>query len=90
MKLIKSSDAAGKTDSSGISGIPSWRRKWIEEQTRKVLLECGCIDDISDPTITFLNTFAGAQIDCAKHNRFVAVIKPFKTECAPIPDNPLF
>lgn len=77
-------------DSGGGSSVPSWRRRWIEEKVQKVQLECGCIEDISIPVITFINTFDGCSIDCVNHLRFarvVKVIKPLKTK---YPAEPLF
>lgn len=93
MRFVKHNQVpAGTSPSGGYSGIPSWRRKWIEEQARKVRLECGCIEDLSIPVITFINTFKGAQIDCVKHGRFVAVVETLKTTSIPAEqsDTPLF
>ncbi len=80
------------TGSGGQSGIPSWRRKWIENQVRWVLLECGHIEDINDRTLSFINSFTGAEIDCVECSAFVKVVKTLKSKnkYPPIPDEPLF
>lgn len=78
--------------SGGQSGIPSWRRKWIENQVRWVLLECSHIEDINDRTLTFINSFDGAEIDCVECSQFVKVKRTLKSKYKRerIPDTPLF
>lgn len=89
MKFIKAATTA-PVASGGSSGIPSWRRKWIEEQVRQVELECGCIEDLSIPALTFINTFEGTSIDCVKHDRFSTVVRTVKKKATKYPAEPLF
>jgi hypothetical protein len=76
--------------SDGASGIPSWRRKWIEEKVQRVELECGCIEDLSIPVLTFINTFEGTSIDCVNHHSFQRVKRTLKGKKTKYPDTPMF
>lgn len=92
MRFNKPQVASGSNASGGCSGIPSWRRKWIENLVRWVKLECGHVLDINDRTLMFINSFDGADVECHRCGRFVKVGKTMKRKTPPVqlPDNPLF
>lgn len=90
MKFIRPIENPHPTESGGGSPMPSWRRKWLDEKVQKVELECGCIEDISIPALTLINSFDGASIDCVNHHRFAKVVKRIRPTGAKYPADPLF
>lgn len=92
MRIVRPNATPVNSDGgrSGDSGIPSWKRRWIEDKIRLVELECGCIEDINLSVLTFIYTFDGCEIDCVKHHRFSRVKRTIKRRPVKYPDNPLF
>ena len=92
MKFVKPSTVpAGDSPSGGYSaGMPSWRRKWLENQVQQVVLECGCIEDLSIPTLLIINAFDHCSIDCVNCGRFSLVKRTLKRKRVEYPNNPLF
>jgi hypothetical protein len=89
MKFIRPG-ATPTGSSGGDTSMPSWRQRWIEEKVQRVVLECGCIEDLSIPVLTLINAFDGASIDCVKHHRFAKVVKKLKPPKTQYPADPLF
>lgn len=77
-------------DHDGGISIPSWRAKWIAEKVQRVELECGCIEDLSIPALTLINTFDGTSIDCVVHHGFYRVVKKLKAPKTQYPTEPTF
>lgn len=90
MKFIRPNENPRPAQSDGGSPMLSWRRKWLAEKVQKVQLECGCIEDLSIPAITFIDTFDGTSIDCVNHLRFARVVRKIKPPKTQYPADPLF